>query len=149
MIRDIQEQDIPELVQIGYDMAKESEYSTDGYDFDKVEDLFDRVVEQPRFYGVVSVGQSGDIRGMFVGVLNEHFFSTNTIATDLFLYVKPDYRGSRDGYALIKGYLDWCQEVQADVVKMGITTGINEEKTGELYKKLGFCYSGSIYKLRK
>ena len=130
-------------------MAKESEYSTDGYDFDKVEDLFDRVVAEPRFYGVVSVGGNGEIRGMFVGVLNEHFFSANTIATDLFLYVKPEHRGSRDGYALIKGYLAWCEEINADVVKMGITTGINEEKTAELYKKLGFSYSGSIYKLRK
>lgn len=148
MIRDIEERDIAELVQIGHSMAKESDYANDGYDFDKAEDLLEQVVRLPSFYGAVSVGEAGDIRGMFVAILTEHFFSNNTIATDLFLYVKPDYRGKRDGYQLIMGYLDWCKEVQADTICMGITTGINEEKTSELYKKLGFCYSGSIFKQR-
>jgi GNAT superfamily N-acetyltransferase len=148
MIRNIEAEDIPELVQLGFNMAKESDYVNDGYDFDKVEDLFDQVIQEDRFCGAVSVSDVGEIRGMFVGMLTEQFFSNNTLTTDLFLYVKPEYRGKRDGYQLIINYLEWAKEIGADTIMMGITTGIHEEKTGELYKKLGFCYCGSLYRQR-
>lgn len=147
MIREIQPEDIPNIMPMCVAMHAESEYRNDGFSHDKMEDLLDRT-QMPNLLGLVSV-HDNEITGMFIGTLTEHFFSHNTITCDLLLYVKPEYRGTRDGYQLIKGYLAWAEEVEADVVKMGITTGINEEKTRKLYEKLGFCYSGSIYKLRK
>lgn len=128
--------------------AESPEYRDNHFSHDKMEDLLDRCVEYPQLLCLLSV-QGDEITGMFIGSLSEFFFGDDLITSDLLCYVKPEYRGSRDGYQLLKGYMEWSAEIGANVTKLGITTGITEEKTAKLYKKLGFEYSGSVYKLRK
>lgn len=76
--------------------------------------------------------------GMIGGVIVEHFFSSYTFSTDFVLFVLPHYRGGSAAVRLIKTYEEWAFAQGAEEVGLGISTGVDQERTVCIYERLGY-----------
>ena len=148
MIRQMISDDIEALTSIGAAMHLESNYKHTEYSADKCRALGENIIASPRLVGLVSE-IDGEINGFFIGFVNEHYFSDTLMASDLLLYVVPEYRNGLSGVRLIKSYIEWAKEsgVESGNIQLGQTAGIDPAVVDRLYKKLGFHPSGTIYKL--
>lgn len=82
------------------------------------------------------------IIGMMVGIVTEHFFGTEKMATDLALYIAPEHRGGSLAPKLIKAFEKAMRATGAVEVSLGISTEIAAERTVELYRAQGYRLSG-------
>ena len=115
-------------------------------DRDKLLKLGEAIVMSPdRYCGLVAL-QEGKLQGMMAGYLTEPYFGPGVIASDLALFVASNARGGRAAIALIERFEAWAVEHGAESVQLGITTGVNQERTGELYQRLGFAPFGLVYR---
>ncbi len=86
--------------------------------------------------------------GMHVGSLTHYFFSDALLASGLVTYVRPEFRGGRAAVLLVKEFIDWGKEKKAAEVYIGVSLGVNLEKSHKFFKHFGFNYVGGNYKLR-
>lgn len=144
MIRPARSADIPEIIRLSEIMHQESRYRTLPYNGVKFAALLRQLIDSPA--GMVAVAEkNGDIVGAIAGMVTDHYFADATISYELGLYVEKAHRGTMAGYRLAKEYIDWAKEKGADQIDMGITTGIDEERTGQLYERLGLQHVGIVF----
>lgn len=67
------------------------------------------------------------------------------VASDYLFYLTPEARGSRLGYALAKEWKSWAIRQGCREVRLSIASGINEVRTGKMFKLLGFDHFGTVY----
>jgi GNAT superfamily N-acetyltransferase len=144
MIREMKAEDFDTLNKMGSDMCNESSYKVMKYDFGKVANLFANVVESDSLLGLVTES-GGEITGFMMAFAEEHYFSRDMVSCDLMLYVKPDCRGGTHAYRMLSAYIQWAKSKGVKDIRIGITTGLNEEKTARLYNKCGFERCGSLF----
>ena len=147
-VRTFQRKDFARLLELADDMRVESpKYRNLGIDNEKLLELGALCVDRADYMcGLVAIIRKGaeNIEGFFLGCCTEFYFNHNKNASDLALYVPQTRRGGVAAVALIKGYEDWAEGVGAQEMSLGITTGVNEDKTVGMYEKLGFKRSGII-----
>lgn len=144
MIRPARSADIPEIIRLSEIMHQESRYRTLTYNGVKFAALLRQLIDSPS--GMVAVAErNGDIVGAIAAVVTDHYFADATISYELGLYVEKAHRGTMAGYRLAKEYIYWAKEKGADQIDMGITTGIDEERTGRLYERLGLQHVGIVF----
>jgi GNAT superfamily N-acetyltransferase len=98
------------------------------------EDGFVRVVEE-----------DGEIIGGIACCIKDHWYSTDKMAYDIALFVRPDRRGGLTAAKLVKEYVEWAREKGAVITQFGISTGVHLASTGALLNRLGFEASGFLY----
>lgn len=67
------------------------------------------------------------------------------VASDLLFYILPEKRGCLIGAQLVKSYRSWAEAEGCYEARLSLASGINEERTGKMYNKLGFDYFGIVY----
>lgn len=67
------------------------------------------------------------------------------VASDFLFYVVPEKRGTMLGYRLVKAYRDWAQSMSCVETRLSIASGINEERVGRMFERLGFERFGTVY----
>lgn len=65
------------------------------------------------------------------------------IAQDVCFFVDEDVRGH--GLLLIKDWIKWAKSNKAKEVCLSTASGIDTERTCELFRKHGFIYQGAAY----
>lgn len=146
MIRKFKDSDLARLIEIGREMHSESSYAHLSFSEEKCRNLFFACLNLPEdFLGIVCE-QHGEIIGMFVGNITPYFFGSQKIASDLLLYIAPEFRGGAAAVRLVKEYEKWANLLGAAQVMLGVTTGIDEVRTIEFYKRLGYKAAGAIFK---
>ncbi len=70
------------------------------------------------------------------------------VASDILFYIIPERRGTLLGMRLIKALKQWANENECSEVRLSIASGINEERVGRMYKRLGFEPFGTVYNLK-
>lgn len=146
-IRPYQKSDLPECLRLGHLMHQESFYRFMHYSDDKSERLLDLSNEQPETYFCrVAAEDDGRLIGFFYSIRSPYFFSDEYVATDLFLYVEPDKRGSSVGVRFIKEYVKWAEDLGTAFIALGVTTEINTDRTAQLFERLGFKHGGHLYR---
>lgn len=88
--------------------------------------------------------------GAIVGFLwaASHFlapWNPALVASDYLFYVVPEVRASLTGMRLIKAYQAWAKELGCVEVRLSIASGINQDRVGRMYERLGFSSFGSVY----
>jgi GNAT superfamily N-acetyltransferase len=138
--------DVDYVVALGIEMHEESRYNKFPLDIYKCKMLMYEVVDNPKQYcGYVYV-YDGKIEGAIVGYVNEFYFGNELIAQDLGLFVRKNRRGCMAAVNLVKMYEAWAKENHADEIQLGLTTGVDHDRTSKLYEKLGFKASGTVFK---
>lgn len=137
MIRAATTDDISAMVYLGQLMHDESpRYAKSEYKPEKLVALADHVLGGNGIAFVVEIG--GELVGMMVGLVTEHFFSDVRIGTDLALYIEPEHRGGRHAVRLVRAFEARAKELGASEIELGVSTGYHAERTADLYEALGY-----------
>lgn len=141
MIRDATADDLDALVALGQAMHDESRFSVLEYSPQKVRALLSSLIGS-QYMKVVERG--GSVVGGFAGVVLPHWSSQDLVGYDLGLFMSRDNRGGGTAAYLLNGFRKWALSRGAKMVTIGISTGVEVEKTRELYDRLQFRTVGYI-----
>lgn len=135
MIREISLYDVGPICELLCDLQVESpEYNFVQQDWDYVPPRLKNMICQPSFIGVID----DDYKGFMFGEVSEHWYSSRIDAFEQLLYVAAPHRGTMLAPRLIKSFEALAKSRGAANVYAGATTGMDEDRTIELYKRLGY-----------
>ena len=81
---------------------------------------------------------NGKVAGT-VGVYAYHCFYNDVLRVqEIFWWVDPEYRNTRDSIKLFNKVEEWAQEIGADEVMVSSTATMNVDKLEKFYTKKGF-----------
>jgi len=142
MIRNAVKEDIATLVQLGKEMHLESNYASLDFATDKVHDFLLYMMD----YGVVLVEEkSGTVVGGIAGYISQPFFSNDSIATDLGLFISKQHRGGITAIKLIKSFTEWAIDHNVKQIRPAISVGGDVEGVTKLYERLGYKTAGAVF----
>ena len=140
-IRTATEADIPLIGDLGRMMHFESRYAKFDFNPGKWGNLLRVVIPQGLTF--VAEDRKGVV-GVFVGIAAPHFFGDDLTSHDLITYVLPESRG-RIGVLLTKEYIRRAKALGVRDIHIGISTGLQPDRVGRFYEKLGFSHIGGGY----
>jgi N-acetylglutamate synthase-like GNAT family acetyltransferase len=144
MIRPATTNDIPAMVALGRLMHEESIYAPYAFDGEKVSNLIAALITT-RFGIALVEEQGGVVIGGFIGVIQQHWFGSDTCASDFALFVDPAHRTGMTGLKLIKQYIKTAREKGADQIMLANSTGVEAERVAKLFESLGFKRRGYVF----
>tara|TARA_R100001460_G_scaffold74795_1_gene115919 strand:+ start:298 stop:747 length:450 start_codon:yes stop_codon:yes gene_type:complete len=147
MIRNMTEEDVDFCIELGKSMHEESYFRQFDYNFDKLKVFVTNLVNTPEQSCALVAIKEGQIIGFFLGISNEHWFGTDKMSCDLACYIIPSERGSMTATKLIKQYEKWAKEIGVKEMLIGVSTGVNSDRTASLFERLG--YGDKAFSLRK
>lgn len=143
-VRDATLDDVPALLALGQRMHAESpRFRQIEFDSPRLQMTLEQVLAADG--GFLMVGVHDDtIAGVMVGLATQHWCSTDIVASELALYVEPEFRGSLLAARLIRRYITWARNLGAKLVVAGISTGVHTEETARLYEAVGMRRFGVL-----
>lgn len=127
--------DVPKLFEMGAAMHAESRYRRFSLNQRKSEAFFSSIIEDRRFIVLVD----GDpVHAMFIGMISTFWWGDDTESSDLLVYVTPERRGGISAARLIRGYVDIAESLGVADIKIGVSSGIDTERTLQFFERLGF-----------
>ena len=139
--------DIDKCIELGHAMHQESYFKHFNYNEDKLNNLLNHMISTPEQYCALVIEKDNAIIGFFLGISNEQWFGTDKMSCDLACYIIPSERGSIAGVKLIKAYEEWANTINVKEIIVGVSTGINTDRTSGLFKRLG--YGDEAFSFRK
>lgn len=137
--------DVTDLVALGRMMHRESpRFSRFAFVAGKVEALIRSMIASPHMVVFVAEESGFGVIGMFGGIVGEHFFTTDRFATDVAVFVVPQFRGTSAFPRLLQAFESWATEQGVLEIAPGISTEVSPERTLALYEQKGFRLSGSM-----
>lgn len=134
-LRQISLYDVDMICELLVELRRASpEYAFVREDWTHVPPRLQHMICQPTFIGVIDE----DFRGFMFGSIEEHWYSSRIDAFEQLLYVAEEWRGGMLAVRLIKGFEAEARRRGAENIYAGATTGMQEGRTIELYKKLGY-----------
>ena len=146
VIRNMTARDMPEMIGLGAEMHQESRYKNLDFNPARLIALGDAILANPEMYCAKVAEVDGLIVGMIIGYAVPHFFGEDFTSGDLAVYVDKVYRKGMIGVRLIKAYDEWCTNRGVREPVLGVSAGINPERVGALYERLGYTEKYVIYK---
>ncbi|MBT8450281.1 MAG: GNAT family N-acetyltransferase, partial [Gammaproteobacteria bacterium] len=137
MIREIQIEDIPQLIELGREMHAEGAYQQLDYSSAKTEIMFHKCLTLPDHLCLVA--EKGDnIVGGILASLSTFWFGYDLIAEERVLFVTAEERKGTLGLKLVRGFEKWALESGAKEILTGTNVGIMTEKVRQFYEALGY-----------
>lgn len=130
-------QDIPELAEMARAAHKESKYNHLPFSERSVQKTFEEHIAA----GFAVKVMAEKIAGFFLGTEGSFVFSETPISVETTYYVRPEYRGTRCFFLMIKSFIDWHDR---PLLLMPHFSHDNS-KTYSALEKMGFLDAGKIY----
>lgn len=144
MIRLAKLNDLDRIVEVGASLHAETEhFGRCRYVGEKVKAFIGALINSDDGFVMVAE-RDGQVVGGIVAVTVEQWFSHDKIATEISVFILPEYRGSMDALRLLKAFKAWARTKGVVYTMAGISTGIHAEKTKALYQAAGMRYVGPI-----
>lgn len=149
LIRDAASSDIPALVRLGYLIHAESKFSTLDFEPDKVRRTLEGIIESGKGTHCCFIATSAEeeLIGVFIGCIEEYFFSTSLMAHSILIYVHPKWRGSAAALKFIHAFRNWATNRGAIEICIGVASGVTIARTDRFLRRLGFAVTGGNYSL--
>lgn len=136
-IRPATHDDLDLLMPIAEAMHKESpRYSKLAFSHAKVLQLYINLINSDACLLLIAE-RDGEILGGVAGFVSPHWFSDDLVANEYGVFILPDHRGGMTAVRLVRGYIDWAKSKGAQMIQMGISTGVHVEETEALYQAIG------------
>lgn len=144
IIRPANQDDINALLKLGASFHSETRFSARAYSPYKTALFLAEIIKRP--LGCLLVAErEGQIIGGVAGYAIADWFTTELVATEYALFLEQDKRGGALVMRLIKDFIKWADEKGIKRKHIGIVTGINQERTERIYKRLGGEKIGVLY----
>lgn len=135
MIRKIAQHDKHIITEMLSDLNYESTiYSEYPRNYEYVMENLEEMVDLPNFIGLIDE----DYRGFMIGAMDVHWFTPVKYAVELLLFVQKEYRGGSLAFRLVRAFEGVAREQGCYEIRAGASTGINEERTIQLYEREGY-----------
>lgn len=142
MIREACLLDLPRIGQLGKEYIDEVGFDTRfPLDLDYANLLFAMYINRRDSLVLVAVHKKRVV-GFFMGAVATFPWSQAPIGMDNLLYIQPEYRGLAHGVRLIKRYEAWAREVGCKEAQLSTASGIEVERTCDLFERLGYTQTG-------
>lgn len=148
MIRAARSEDIPAFVELARAMHADSSYRDFAFSEQHLTGYLAMALDTPSRYCILVAEQGDRLVGFFAGYLESFVFGPETVAYDTAFFVAPEHRGTTTAKRLIEAFRTWAIAHGAREIGLGISTGIDIERVGGFYERLGWSRSGVIYKQR-
>jgi len=142
IVTEITVADIPGIIHLAARMHEESIYSAFDFNPQKVADRCWQIIESESMIGMVAT-RYGKAIGMMGGYVVPYEYGEGLVASDILVYVSPEYRGSRAFIRMVRMYAEWAKSKGASFIFLNQTSGISPDLTSELYQRLGLVVCGS------
>lgn len=148
-IRNAISTDISPLIQFGYLIHAESKFSTLDFDPDKVRKSLESIVESKKGTHCCFIAENTErqLIGVFIGCVEEYFFSQSLMAHSILIYVHPKWRGSSAAIKFIHAFRKWALNRRALEMCIGVASGVTIGRTDRFLKRLGFSVTGGNYSM--
>lgn len=140
-LRLAEEEDIPELLEMGRAHVAASNYAPMGFDDQKAGAFMRKLLVGA--FAAVAVSDDGRIVGAIFGDVVEPWYSTHRMGVEHVIYVRPECRGGRAAWMLVQAWVKWCWAEGAMQIRPGVSTGSDD--AGAFYERLGFKRAGALY----
>jgi GNAT superfamily N-acetyltransferase len=135
---------VVDAVLIGKELHEESEYRDIPFDPVRAVSIASQVnVPGSQLIGAVAVDDTDGVIGYIFGKIEPYYFSDELAVYDLGLFIRKHKRGTYAAVRLVKEFERLAKQRGCKRVYLGIATGINPERTGELYERLGYATVGT------
>jgi hypothetical protein len=148
-IRNATSSDITPLIQLGYLIHAESKFSTLDFDPVKVRKTLESIIGSENGTHCCFIAENADkqLIGVFIGCVEEYFFSRSLMAHSILIYVHPESRGSSAAVKFIHAFRNWSMNRDALEVCIGVASGVTIGRTDRFLRRLGFSVTGGNYSL--
>ena len=139
------ESDIPSVIVLGKAMHQESAYREMTFSEQKCRRLIDYLLSTTESFEVVAVNDTGELCGMMIAAMTQHYFSEDYFIQDYLVYVRPEDRGGTIASRLVAKFLEWAKEQKgAKMLMCGISTEIDTAQAVRLYEHFDFHRAGVL-----
>ena len=101
------------------------------------------LLEKHYIFCVISKEYS-DYTGFLIGQVASNTWNDDITASDMAIYVKPEYRGSRAAISMIKAFEKWAIQLGAKTIYLANATGIEIDRTAEFFQAIGYKKMGVV-----
>ena len=126
-------------------MHEESRYAFLPFEEDRVESVLDSYIHETQRSCALAAVAGGTVIGVVAGFVTEYAFCSELVASDQIVFVAPRSRGTLAAVRLIEDFRRWARDRGARELVLGITTGVDARRTGELFERLGFEFAGGNF----
>lgn len=93
---------------------------------------------------LVALDEYQNIVGAAICAVYVDWRTGQRIAIEQGIYVLPEYRNTKAGILLVKGFKEWALHNDAERIQIGTMSGIEAERVVKLYERLGFTQCGYV-----
>jgi GNAT superfamily N-acetyltransferase len=86
----------------------------------------------------------GQIVGGVAAVMAQHWASSGRYAHELALVVAPEARGRLVGLRLMRELVSWARRQGSPLLVAGASSGIDAERTQQIYRRVGLLPAGHL-----
>ena len=141
MIRRAQIADLPQLLALGKRLLKQTPYADVKIDTLIAGQTLGQCINSA--FGLALVAEHrGKITGLLLGAAVPLWFSKSRSATDIVTYAETP----GDGYRMIRRFVKWAWNLPNVIeVTMAQSSGIDVDRTAQLYERVGLARVGALY----
>lgn len=147
-VREARGTDIVELTDKSRQVLAESIYSSLLFDPAKTANyIMGAILKQPGWFIRVIVDDADLVVGGLICCCSESIFGPDKIAQDITIMVLQEHRGrcTRQLLRIVREYKEWAIADGAKLIKMGVSSGMNMDKTSALFEHMGFKRIGAMH----
>jgi hypothetical protein len=145
-VRIATQRDIPALIEIGRRIHAESRFQRMGYDADKLAHSAEQIVVSGHSTHCCFVSEfDGQVTGLFLGCIEEYFFSRARVAHSILMYVAPERRGGPTALRFIMAFRNWATNRNAAELTINVASGVSIARTDRFLKRVGLRLTGGNY----
>lgn len=141
MIRQARTADLPQLMALGKRLIELTPYAEVKIDTLTAAQTLGQCINSA--FGIALVAEhDGKITGLLLGAAVPLWFSKSRSATDIVTYAETP----GDGYRMIRRFVTWAWSLPLVIeVTMAQSSGVEIERTAQLYERAGLARVGAIY----
>lgn len=136
--------DLPQVYALAERAYLEARYNRHPLRKEKFARLAELAENQPDSVVLLVAENGGKLVGFMCGIVTEHYFADMVYATNLALYVTPEARGSHACLNLLRLFEQEARARGASEIMLGVTSGVQQERTARLYNALGYETVGAL-----
>ena len=141
VVRELAAGDEAPLIKLGREMWEESaNFNRHPLNEEKLKQLALAVYTSDFLACFIASNDKGP-QGIWVGGVHPLWYSDDLSVHDIVFYVRKQYRGSSAALKLVKSAEKWGQSMGASEINIGLSSGIDTEKTSCFFNKLSYMHN--------